>query len=168
MSSKGKGTCQGLSHALKAQAGQVKNPMAWEYWSADAVWHNLLYAGEINIYFRDSLTSPGGGHTHIFSLNLATWCSFWLTMPCSFMGMSLGSLWWSTVWGILLQICAQYNRLVESNIEIRNHPLEKSEEVNCDLHLALLNYRSVQKMSGLSATKISFSKNLEKWECLQR
>lgn len=63
---------------------------------------------------------------------------------------------------MLVQICAQYNRLVESNIKIRNHPLEKSKEVNCDLHLALFNYRTVEKMSGLSAAKISFSKNLEK------
>lgn len=92
MSSKGKGTCQGLSHALKAQAGQVKNPMAWEYWSADAVWHNLLYAREMNIYFKDSITSTKGGHTH-FSLDLATCHSYWLTTPRSFMGMSLGSLW---------------------------------------------------------------------------
>lgn len=67
------------------------------------------------------------------------------------------------VWDILLlvQIYSQYNRLVESNIKIRNHPLVKSKEVNCDLHLALLNYRIVQKMSGLSGTKISLSKNLK-------
>jgi len=47
-------------------------------------------------------------------------------------------------------------------MKIRNHPLEKSKEVNCDLDIALLNYRIVQKMSGLSATKISFSKKLKK------
>lgn len=70
----------------------------------------------------------------------------------------------SRVQGIFLltQIYAQYHRLLESNIKIRTHPLEKSTEVNSDLRLVLLNYRIVQMMSGLSATKISFSKTLKK------